>query len=57
MESLPWQRLVRWQLLAGTDMAPDVQRFVIAQLLVIIVPVGALFFVWIRMLGRSRPRS
>ena len=52
---LPWRRPVRWQLSAGTDMAPDVQRFVIAQLLVIIVPVGALFFIWIRMLGRPRP--
>ena len=46
---------MRWQRSARTDMAPDVQRFVIAQLLVIIVPVGALFFVWIRMLGRSKP--
>ena len=33
-------------------MDPEVQQLVIGQLLVIVVPVGILWFVWIRMLGR-----
>ena len=33
-------------------MDPEVQRFVIGQLLVIVVPVGILWFVWIRMLEK-----
>ena len=31
---------------------PDVQRLVIDQLLVIVVPVGILWFVWIKMLDQ-----
>ena len=39
-------------------MDPDVRRFVIAQLLVIVVPVGLLFWLWLAMLswGRNRQR-
>lgn len=33
-------------------MDPEVQRLVIGQLLVIVVPVGILWFVWIKMLDR-----
>ena len=33
-------------------MDPEVQRLVIGQLLVIVVPVGILWFVWINMLGK-----
>ena len=33
-------------------MDPEVQRMVIGQLLVIVVPVGILWFVWIRMLQK-----
>ena len=33
-------------------MDPEVQRLVIGQLLVIVVPVGILWFVWIRMLEK-----
>ena len=35
-------------------MDPDVRQFVILQLLVIVVPVGPLFAIWIAMLGRER---
>jgi len=35
-------------------MDPEVRQFVILQLLVIIVPVGTLFVLWIAMLGRRR---
>ena len=37
-------------------MDPEVRNFVIAQLLVIVVPVGVLFAVWISMLNLSRQR-
>ena len=39
-------------------MDPDVRLFVIAQLLVIVVPVGLLFWLWLAMLswGRNRER-
>ena len=33
-------------------MDPEVQRLVIGQLLVIVVPVGILWFVWIKMLDK-----
>ncbi len=33
-------------------MDPEVQRLVIGQLLVILVPVGILWFVWIKMLSK-----
>ena len=33
-------------------MDPEVQRLVIGQLMVIVVPVGILWFVWIRMLEK-----
>ena len=33
-------------------MDPEVQRLVIGQLLVIVVPVGILWFVWIKMLRK-----
>ena len=33
-------------------MDPEVQRLVIGQLLVIMVPIGALWFVWIKMLSK-----
>ena len=33
-------------------MDPEVQRLVIGQLLVIVVPVGILWFVWIKMLSK-----
>ena len=35
-------------------MDPDVRQFVILQLLVIVVPVGTLFALWIAMLDRRR---
>jgi len=35
-------------------MDPEVRQFVILQLLVIMVPVGTLFALWISMLGRRR---
>jgi len=35
-------------------MDPEVRQFVILQLLVIIVPVGTLFALWIAMLGQRR---
>lgn len=35
-------------------MDPEVRQFVILQLLVIVVPVGTLFALWIAMLGRRR---
>ena len=34
-------------------MDPEVQRLVIGQLLVIVVPVGMLWFVWIKMLDNK----
>ncbi len=42
-----------------TEMDPEVRQFVIAQLLVIVLPVGTLFALWIWMLnwGRNRKRS
>ena len=39
-------------LLGFAAMDPEVQRLVIGQLLVILVPVGILWFVWIRMLEK-----
>ena len=39
------------------SMDPEVRLLVISQLLVIVVPVGLLFLVWIRMLGLDRRRS
>ena len=39
-------------LLGFAAMDPEVQRLVIGQLLVIVVPVGILWFVWIRMLEK-----
>ena len=39
------------------SMDPEVRLLVISQLLVIVVPVGLLFLVWIRMLGWDRRRS
>ena len=40
-------------------MDPDARQFVILQLLVIVVPVGTLFALWIAMLGRRlrRPQT
>jgi len=35
-------------------MDPEVRQFVILQLLVIMVPVGTLFALWIAMLGQRR---
>ena len=35
-------------------MDPEVRQFVILQQLVILVPVGTLFALWIAMLGRRR---
>lgn len=35
-------------------MDPEVRQFVILQLLVIVVPIGILFALWIAMLGRRR---
>ena len=35
-------------------MDPEVRQFVVLQLLVILVPVGTLFTLWIAMLGRRR---
>ena len=35
-------------------MDPEVRQFVALQLLVIVVPVGSLFAIWIAMLGRRR---
>ncbi len=37
-------------------MDPDVRVFVIAQILVIVVPVGLLFWLWISMLSWGRRR-
>lgn len=34
-------------------MDPEVRRFVVLQLLVIIVPVGTLFAIWVAMLNRK----
>lgn len=39
------------------SMDPEVRLLVISQLLVIVVPVGLLFLLWIRMLGWDRRRS
>ena len=38
-------------------MDPDVRLFVIAQLLVIVVPVGLLFWLWLAMLSRGGNRQ
>ena len=37
-------------------MNPEVQQFVIAKLLVIVIPVGTLFAIWISMLGWNSKR-
>ena len=37
-------------------MDPEVRNFVIAQLLVIVVPVGLLFWLWLAMLNWGRQR-
>lgn len=39
------------------SMDPEVRLLVISQLLVIVVPVGLLFLLWIRMLDWDRRRS
>lgn len=35
-------------------MDPEVRRFILLQMLVIVIPVGTLFAIWIAMLGRRR---
>ena len=37
-------------------MDPEVQVFVISQLLVIVVPVGLLFWLWLALLNQGRQR-
>lgn len=37
-------------------MDPEVRQFIIAQLLVIVIPVGSLFAIWISMLSWKRHR-
>ena len=36
-------------------MDPEVRQFVIAQLLVIVVPVGAVFVLWVSLLSKTGP--
>lgn len=35
-------------------MDPEVRRFILLQMLVIVIPVGTLFAIWIAILGRRR---
>ena len=50
MRPLLYVKGVQKFLLGFAAMDPEVQRLVTGQLLVIVVPVGILWFVWIRML-------
>jgi hypothetical protein len=45
-----------WNQLGALDLDPEVRQFVIAQLLVIIVPVGLMFALWLSLLNKGVQR-